>query len=311
MKPLIRMIGAVGAVLTVVACQTIPYNESVHKTVEEYAVEADRHIVAMGTAWNECYDAYDATARNADRRFVVAKIAGQALVYATDVDDTGITPKDALRNALAEVIDQGQIDALSRIDELFRTYLTEIVADSKLDPLIKGIASRLRAPAQAGQSEQDRRDAVIEDVLAFMFDAGAAARSNCSEAAFAKMEAGFYDDWSSKLFAVQQMAKADDALGLCSKVAGMVKEHADKINEKLMQDEFKKLSFANGTNCSLATIDGVLIQHEGLRKAHKDRVILNRDVGKLWRKTIAQSVRIALTVEKFKKSASEDSDDLI
>lgn len=302
---------AAGTAFFLSACQTIPYNDAVYTTVSEYAVGADRHIVAMGTAWNKCYEAYDLSAQDTDRRFVLSKDTAVAVILATDIDDTTLTDRDALKVALDAVIDQNLVDQLARIEEPFRGYLEEVVSDLNLDPIVRGITSRLIAPAAAGQSEQERRDAVIEDVLAFMFDEGLTARAQCSEAAFADLEEDFYDDWSSKLFAVQQLAKADDALGLCSKVAGMVKEHADKVNKAILKSRFASLSFDSGTECSLATIGGVLLQHENLRQAHKDLVILDRDTGQFWRETIAQSVRIAVTIEKFKQSAAEDSGDLI
>lgn len=310
MQLLKKLLFSVSTAFIVSACQTIPHSEIVASTVEDYALESDRHIVAMGTAWNACYHAYNALAKTTDRRFEIAKDAAVAMILVTDTDDTGISDREALRIALQAVIEQNLIDKLRVIDEPFKSYLDEVVNDSNLNPMIKGIVNRLLAPAQAGQNEADRRAAVIEDVIAYMFDAGAAARANCTGAAFAEFEADFYDDWSSKLFAVQEMAKADDALGLCSKVAGLVKEHADRINDAILKTRFKALSFSTGTECSLATIGGVLTQHENLRNAHSDLVVLDRDTGLFWRKTIAQSVRIARTVEKFKKSASEDSGDL-
>tara|TARA_R110000868_G_scaffold364390_1_gene627235 strand:- start:750 stop:1685 length:936 start_codon:yes stop_codon:yes gene_type:complete len=310
MQSLKKLFSLFATVLVVTGCQTIPYNDAVQTVVTEYALAADRHIVSMGTAWDKCYQAYDDPALDADRRFRLAKDTAAAVILATEIDNTGLTDKETLRRALLAVLDKGLVDKLNKIEEPFRGYLLNFLGDSYLDTLIKGIASRLIVEASPGQSEQDRRKMAVDNIRAFMFDDGRAARAKCTDGAFITSEDGFYDDWSSKLYAVQQVAKADDALGLCSKISGMVKEHADRINEEVLKNRFKALSFASGTECSLATIGGVLIEHENLRRAHDDYVILDRDNGKIWRGTIAQSVRIASTVEKFKKSASEDSDNL-
>lgn len=296
----------VGAALLLGGCQTIPYNEDAVNAVSEYAVAADRHIVAVGTAWTKCYAAYDGEAKKRETRLVIAKDVGTAIVLATDTDDTGLTSREAVRRGLLKVIGNGQIDALQRVDEPFRGYMSSLIGDADLEPLLRDLVAQLTAPPDPGQTEEQRREAVAAKSVAYLF-AAEADRAKCTGAAFANFEDKFYDDWSSRLFAVQQVAKADDALGLCSKVGGLVQEYAGKVADEAMKTGLSRLRFGNGTECSMATVGGVLQQHENLRRAHQDLIVLNREEGQLWRETLAQSVRIAVTVENFKKSAAADS----
>jgi hypothetical protein len=310
----IRLISTFVVMTVLTACETIPYNPMVAKTVAEYGVDADRHIVAVGTAWQRCYDAYDADKVRSDTVLRISQDVGYALYSVADIDDINLTQREALRLGLIKLAGDARLDALRNISPPFRDYLKSWLDDKDLEPLLRKIADTLSSPRRNDQSEQEWRAGLADAVIAFM-SAAEADRRNCIGAAFASFEDKFYDDWSSKLFAVQQQAKADDALGLCSRVAKKVSGYASDLTdlipeEKSFKEALSGLSFRNGADCSLATIGGVAIQHELLRQAHKDQIVIARDYGKLWRETIGQSVRIATTVENFKKSAAAEADQL-
>ena len=128
----------------------------------------------------------------------------------------------------------------------------------------------------------------------------------CDGAHFEKFQT-FYDAWDSRLFTAQQQASAGDVLGICRKAGKYAVEFAATVSDKALWTGISRINFEEGKGCSFATIGGVIAQHRLLRQFHTEFNVIDRDNGKVWRETIAQSVRIALTVEKFKKSAAEDS----
>jgi len=182
---------AIGAslLLLVVACETIPYSEKAEKTVASYGDAADRHIVAVVTAWKNC--------------------------QAQDI-----------------------------------------------------------------------------------------AEENCVEARYSTYEATFYDEWESKLFSAQQQAAAGDVFGICAKAGAMARDYANGITDAVLKEEMAKIDFSDEASCSLGTVGGVLQQHRNLRAFHEEFVVIEKDEAQIMRETIAQSVRIALTVENFKKAAA-------
>jgi hypothetical protein len=131
------------------------------------------------------------------------------------------------------------------------------------------------------------------------------AEKDCTDAAFNAHEARFYDDWESKLFTAQQQAAAGDVLGICEKAGELAQKYSKTLADKALKTKIESIKFGEGKSCSIGSVGGVLQQHRNLRAFHENFVVIDVDDGKVWRDTIAQSVRIALTVENFKKSASE------
>ena len=117
----------------------------------------------------------------------------------------------------------------------------------------------------------------------------------------------FYDVWDSKLFTAQQQASTGDVFGVCKKAGKYAAEFAATVSDNALRTGISGINFDEGKGCSFASIGGVINQHTLLREFHTKFNVIDRDNGKYWRETIAQSVRIALIVENFKKSAAEGS----
>ena len=121
----------------------------------------------------------------------------------------------------------------------------------------------------------------------------------------------FYDTWGSKLFTAQQQTFAGDIIGICEEAGKHAVQFAATVSNKEVRNNISSINFDEDKGCSHATIGGVIAQHSQLREFHSEFNVIDRDQGKFWRETIAQSVRIALTVENFKKAAAEDSGSLL
>ena len=162
--------------------------------------------------------------------------------------------------------------------------------------------------AELGAADQGRIDQAHEkdDLSTAEKDAVKAIYAACNGAYSEKFQT-FYDAWDSKLFTAQQQASAGDVLGVCEKAGKYAAEFAATVSDKALRTGISGINFDEGKGCSFATIGGVITQHRLLRQFHTEFNVIDRDNGKVWRETIAQSVRIALTVENFKKSAAEGS----
>ncbi|MEQ8267614.1 MAG: hypothetical protein RH982_10490 [Parvibaculum sp.] len=130
--------------------------------------------------------------------------------------------------------------------------------------------------------------------------------TQCANALFSTNEESFYDEWDSKIFSAQNQVAADDALGICSGAADTAKKLSSRVTDAMLKREIDSIDFSKSSSCSMGSIGGVLKQHRNLRAYHKEFVVIERDEGDQWRETIAQSVRIALMLENFKKTAAED-----
>jgi hypothetical protein len=129
--------------------------------------------------------------------------------------------------------------------------------------------------------------------------------ADCKKGAYASFSKGFYDDWESRLFSAMNQAASGDVLGLCAKAGKLAAEFAEKVSEAALKTGLQQVDMSGNKSCSLATIGGVLQQHRNLRGFHEQFIVLDTDDGRTLRETLAQSVRIALTVEAFKKSAAD------
>lgn len=279
----------VGALL-LGACQTIPYNEKVASTVAAYGTAADRHIVAVGTAWQTCLDTMSDGDRKTDRTGIRYDVLQAGLLAFTETE--------TLNDAVALVMQENDIVAA------ITPYLVGARDQDDLKAILLGYAG---LGARQPTLTPAERNTLVAAEIANKIAAGAALRNGCAGAAYKNFAATFYDNWSSKLFTTQQQAAAGDIFGLCAKAGEQAKKYAAKIADAAMKDALSRMRFDDSKSCTLGTIGGVIIQHENLRALHERRIVIDRDNGKFWRETVAQSVRIALTVENFKKSAADDS----